>query len=244
MFKPTFLYIKQHDLTGLLYFGKTVKNPEKYPGSGKRWKSHLAFHGSGVTTIWYCLFLDKDTCTEFALSFSRLNNIVKDPAWANLIEEDGLNGAPIGHASFITNPEETSKKISDASNRNWANPDYRQKMSDSQKLSWTPERKAEYSERMKMQWTPERKKNHSEKMKGHKGSKALKGIPKTEEHNRKNSESLKGKPKSEEHIAKLKIPKNRICRLCDRREMSVGHFTRWCMSIIFTEPPIADDLPG
>ena len=25
MFKPTFLYIKEHNLTGLLYFGKTVK---------------------------------------------------------------------------------------------------------------------------------------------------------------------------------------------------------------------------
>jgi hypothetical protein len=31
-FKPTWLYIKQHTVTGLKYFGKTTRNPEKYKG--------------------------------------------------------------------------------------------------------------------------------------------------------------------------------------------------------------------
>lgn len=32
-FKPTFLYLKQHSVTGKLYFGKTVsKDPSKYKG--------------------------------------------------------------------------------------------------------------------------------------------------------------------------------------------------------------------
>lgn len=37
-FEPTYLYIKQHSITGKLYFGKTVKNPEKYNGSGSPWR--------------------------------------------------------------------------------------------------------------------------------------------------------------------------------------------------------------
>ena len=36
-FKPTFLYIKQHTVTGKLYFGKTTQNPETYLGSGTYW---------------------------------------------------------------------------------------------------------------------------------------------------------------------------------------------------------------
>lgn len=39
-----YLYVKRHIETGLLYFGKTVKNPYKYNGSGLRWKRHLRKH--------------------------------------------------------------------------------------------------------------------------------------------------------------------------------------------------------
>ena len=35
-FKPVYLYVKKHNTTGMLYFGRTVKkNPVKYRGSGK-----------------------------------------------------------------------------------------------------------------------------------------------------------------------------------------------------------------
>lgn len=44
------LYIKTHNITGLKYFGKTIKNPFKYKGSGKYWTRHLAIHGNDVTT--------------------------------------------------------------------------------------------------------------------------------------------------------------------------------------------------
>ncbi len=46
-----YLYVKRHRKTGLLYFGKTTKNPLKYNGSGKYWKSHLRKHGSDVETL-------------------------------------------------------------------------------------------------------------------------------------------------------------------------------------------------
>jgi hypothetical protein len=44
MFKPTFLYIKTHSVTGLKYFGKTTKDPFRYKGSGVYWVRHLKVH--------------------------------------------------------------------------------------------------------------------------------------------------------------------------------------------------------
>jgi hypothetical protein len=32
--EQTYLYLKKHNQTGLTYFGKTVRNPESYTGSG------------------------------------------------------------------------------------------------------------------------------------------------------------------------------------------------------------------
>ncbi len=50
-FKPTYLYIKTHNKTGMKYFGKTVsEDPEKYSGSGVYWKRHIEKHGNDVTT--------------------------------------------------------------------------------------------------------------------------------------------------------------------------------------------------
>ena len=90
-FKPTYLYIKQHSITGKLYFGKTSKNPEIYNGSGLKWTKHYSHHGKQyIQTLWYCLFLDEKSINDFALSFSRQNDIVKSNEWLNLIEETGL----------------------------------------------------------------------------------------------------------------------------------------------------------
>lgn len=63
-------------------------------------------------------------------------------------------------------------------------------------------------------------------MKGRPGTKALKGVPQTEEHKKAVSESLKGRKLSTEHKRKLSKPKPRVCRLSDRKEMSVNHFNR------------------
>ena len=92
-FKPTYLYIKQHTLTGKLYFGKTVGNPEKYLGSGKLWQHHIKKHGKEhIVTLWYELFPNKDEIQEFALSFSKEMNIVESEQWLNLKLENGLDG--------------------------------------------------------------------------------------------------------------------------------------------------------
>ena len=96
-FRPTFLYIKQHALTGKLYFGKTINNPEEYSGSGVYWKRHLKIHGKEhVVNLWYCLFYDENDLNECAILCSKLWNIVDSEEWANLNEENGFGGGPTG----------------------------------------------------------------------------------------------------------------------------------------------------
>lgn len=247
MFKPTFLYIKQHEITGILYFGKTVRNPESYNGSGLKWKRILKKHGGRVNTLWYCLFTDQESLVDFAINFSKLNDIVNNPQWANLIEENGLDGANIGHEDFVSTDmkSEISAKITNALISLWENPEYRQKMTNARKEAWTEERHIRHKEYLKLKWTPEAKLLHSKQMTGRKGSKKLKGIPKTIEHNRKNSEALKGKKKSAEHIQAIKdsIMLRKVCRLEDRKVMSVTHFTRWLDRINHLKVATPEKLP-
>jgi rubrerythrin len=87
-----FLYHKRHTLTGLNYFGKTYRNPYEYYGSGIRWTNHLKKHGYNVETIKIWKFKNLSKLTNFALNFSKKNNIVKSKKWANLMEENGLDG--------------------------------------------------------------------------------------------------------------------------------------------------------
>lgn len=93
--KPTYLYIKEHTITGIRYFGKTTKSdPYKYKGSGKHWVRHIKKHGlKHVKTIWVSeLFTDESRLVEFALLISEEMDVVKSPKWANLKEENGLDG--------------------------------------------------------------------------------------------------------------------------------------------------------
>lgn len=116
-FKPTYLYIKQCNTTGLKYFGKTVsKDPVKYKGSGKYWLRHIEKYGNNVTTVWHQLFTDQDTLVEYALRFSETNNIVESKDWANLKPENGLWGGGVKGAKIKRTPEH-NKKISDAINK-------------------------------------------------------------------------------------------------------------------------------
>lgn len=128
-FKPTYLYIKQHRITGKLYFGKTIKtgkNFERYAGSGKHWVSHIKKHGKEeVETIWYCLFYNKEDLKEFALSYSNINDIVNSSDWLNLKLENGLDGGPLS--------EQEKKRLSDA----WKgerNPNFKRVFTEEEKI--------------------------------------------------------------------------------------------------------------
>lgn len=108
-FKPTYLYIKKHSKTGLLYFGKTTKkDPYAYLGSGTYWKSHIKKYGKEfVETIWVKLFTEEEYCKEYAINFSIENDIVKSKSWANQIIEDGIG---LGSPGRVLS-EETKEKI-------------------------------------------------------------------------------------------------------------------------------------
>jgi len=93
-FKPTYLYIKQHTVTGKLYFGKTARsNVERYNGSGIHWSRHIKAHGKDkVVTLWYCLFTDIDSLVETALKMSEVMDITDSDDWLNFKPESGLDG--------------------------------------------------------------------------------------------------------------------------------------------------------
>jgi len=97
-FVPTYLYIKQHSITGLKYFDKTTeKDPVKYTGSGTHLSRHTKKHSrKHVVTLWYCLFYEKEELTKFSLMCSEMWDIVQSEEWANEMIEDGLNGWQTG----------------------------------------------------------------------------------------------------------------------------------------------------
>lgn len=100
MILPTYLYVKQHSVTGLKYFGKTtVNDPIKYVGSGIYWTRHIKKHGKDfVNTLWLSEpFTDENLLEEFALLASEHWDIVSSDEWANLILENGLDGGTNGY---------------------------------------------------------------------------------------------------------------------------------------------------
>lgn len=82
-----YLYIKQHEITGLKYFGMTTQDPYVYSGSGRIWRKHLQKHGHSIKTIDVFKFEEAEEASEFAINFSKQNNIVKSNKWANMIIE-------------------------------------------------------------------------------------------------------------------------------------------------------------
>ena len=113
--KPTYLYIKQHSVTGLKYFGKTTQNPYAYLGSGSYWKKHIKKHGKDfVKTIWVSDLYYDTSIVEIALRFSKENNIVESNDWANFIPENGLDG---GDTFSGKNHTEESKAKMSAGNK-------------------------------------------------------------------------------------------------------------------------------
>lgn len=111
-FKPTYLYIKQHSITGLLYLGKTVKNPETYKGSGIKWRAHIKKHGiQHVVNLWYCLYLTEEDIMIAADQLSTQYQVAESTAWANFIPENGINGGPanLGRARSLESRAKQSK---------------------------------------------------------------------------------------------------------------------------------------
>jgi hypothetical protein len=87
-----YLYIKTHNKTGLKYLGKTIRDPYKYKGSGKRWTEHIKKHGYDVTTEILGTFSTNEELKNFSIPLSEKLNIVESIEWANLKPESGDGG--------------------------------------------------------------------------------------------------------------------------------------------------------
>ena len=184
----TTLLYKVHNVTGLRYFCKTVSEGialDQYKGSGTLWKRHIKVHGNDVTTEIIAQFPDitgwEEAIAPFALKYSRDNDIVADKSWANLIEENGLDGAPPGHK----HTDETKAKIS-AANKGKQN---------SLGYKHSTETRAKQSESKKG-----RKRSDETKSKM---SASMKGKKHTDETRAKISAANKGRKRSDETRAKI-----------------------------------------
>jgi hypothetical protein len=100
IWQPTALLVMRHQVTGLRYFCKSTRLQEigYYRGSGKHWKRHLKKHGIHIDVGVLGIYYEKDRCMAAAQKFSIENNVKTSPEWANLIDENGLDGAPCGEA--------------------------------------------------------------------------------------------------------------------------------------------------
>lgn len=112
-----YLYVKRCQHCGLKYFGKTInEDVEKYTGSGTYWKRHINLHGhEHIVTDKIWNFDLQSVATEFALNFSKENNIVNSSDWANLIAEDGIDG---NSSAIITNSLREKFRIANAGENN------------------------------------------------------------------------------------------------------------------------------
>lgn len=119
MFKPTALYIKTHEVTGLKYFGKTTRLDciHSYKGSGIHWRRHLKVHGNGYTTELLGIWQDKDRLVKYATEFCLKNDVVKSEQWANMVLEEGLQGASNGETN-ISKRKDVRLKMSQNSAKN------------------------------------------------------------------------------------------------------------------------------
>lgn len=108
-----YLYVKTHNQTGLRYLGQTTsKDPYKYPGSGKYWKSHLKKHGSNFSTEILKECSSVKEVEYWGEYYSNLWDVVNDPNWANLKPETGDGGWPKDARVGKLHTVEAKQKIS------------------------------------------------------------------------------------------------------------------------------------
>jgi hypothetical protein len=195
-----YLYVKQHQSTGLKYFGKTTRrDPFKYKGSGKHWAGHLRKHGQNIRTVDLWGFDDQDACTKFALEFSEKHHIVESNEWANLMPENGLDGGAIGKP----HSEETKAKLRAAKLGKPHSEETKAKLR-GKKLS--EEHKAKIGAAGRRRIVSEETRT---KLRGQKRSEETKarmrGKKLSEETKAKLRAAKLGKPLSEEHKAKIRV---------------------------------------
>lgn len=205
LFKPTYLCIKTHTITGLKYFCKTTKHDyHSYSGSGIYWKRHLKEHGWFFTTELLGFYTNKDECFNAATKFSIDNDIVKSVGpdgkkiWANQILENGLDG---GATWYGTRPQEMVDRVAAKNRGKKRSPEVCEKCRENSLKGkkriageWfhTEEAKKKIKEKRALQViTKESREKAAAKLRGRKRPDV--------------SEKLKGKKHTPESICKMKI---------------------------------------
>jgi len=162
--KLIYIYVKRSPL-GLLYLGKTIKDPYKYKGSGSRWLNHIKFHNftnKDIETWILHKTEDKEDLKKIGEYYSILFNIVESKEWANLKLESGDGGG----SPWTQERRDLFIKMFSGDNH----PNKSIKNREILKLSWTQERKDHVSkiikgskmsdvgkQKIKDSWTQERK---------------------------------------------------------------------------------------
>lgn len=110
--KSTWLYIKQHRITKLKYFGCTTKyRARNYDGSGTYWSAHIKKHNRKYveTLLLIGPYTNREELINLATWMSEKMDIVTSKDWANLIPEDGM---ALGNAKGYKHTPEAIIKMS------------------------------------------------------------------------------------------------------------------------------------
>ena len=87
-----YLYLKTHNVTGMKYLGKTVRDPFTYNGSGLYWQRHLKKHGCDISTEILFETSDQKQFNKISKKYSQKFNVVESKLFANLCHEEGQGG--------------------------------------------------------------------------------------------------------------------------------------------------------
>lgn len=205
--EPTRLYIKQCPHCGMKYFGKSVsKTIENYRGSGKHWTRHLNKHKVDPIHLWNSEWYYDTSITRFALRFSRMNKIVKSNEWANLMEENGVDG---GWSHVNSSTETATKRSKTMMGKN--NHFYGKTHSEDVKML--------LSELASQQWTGVPKSEEHKK----KIAKSNSGKVFTEERRKKISIATTGRVPYNKRLTEPKF----LCSVCGKVVAGKGNLARW-----------------
>ena len=105
--KKTYIYIKRLP-HGLMYLGKTVKNPYKYYGSGSRWLDSINFHKYTISDIETWILhetIDNEDLVNMGRYYSKLFNVRDSKLWANLKDEEGTGWGVGDNHHYRLKPE-------------------------------------------------------------------------------------------------------------------------------------------
>jgi hypothetical protein len=255
--RPTRLYIKKCSHCNLKYFGKTSADDIKnYTGSGLYWSNHLRKHNSVSIHLWNSDWYYDTSICRFALKFSSINRIVESNSWANVKNENGLDGGGPGAsgAKKISNKrlseewkETVGKRAYKSMSETKSSCEWKKSVGNQSRIKflktmenkWKELKQKELETKSSQKWKQTVGKKAKEKEMATKNSDEWKQTVGIEAARKcswtKNSSEwrkTKGKAVSEKLSKKQNDPEwkrktYRTCEHCGKGPMSAGNYNRW-----------------